>query len=140
MTFAETLTNYFAQAKFDGPAILVFLVLVFMLGVIINWHTDGSKFDMRRVLIDKKTNQVSLSKFGQFIALVVSTAVIWYEMMHARLTEWLFVGYMIAWSGANLASRWIDTNSKQPSGYSAPPPRPQQDDGEERVLVREKGR
>jgi hypothetical protein len=140
MTFAGTLTNYFAQAKFDGPAILVFLVLVFMLGVIINWHTDGSKFDMRRVLIDKETNQVSLSKFGQFIALVVSTAAIWYEMMHARLTEWLFVGYMIAWSGANLASRWIDTNSnRQPSGYSAPPPRPQQDDGEERVLVREKG-
>ena len=51
MMFAETLTNYFAQAKFDGPAILVFLVLVFMLGVIINWHTDGSRFVIRCVFI-----------------------------------------------------------------------------------------
>ena len=108
MTFAETLTNYFAQAKFDGPAILVFLVLVFMLGVIVSWHTDGSKFDMRRVLIDKETNQVSLSKFGQFVALVVSTAAIWYEMMHARLSEWLFTGYMLTWAGTALAKRWID--------------------------------
>ena len=106
MTLAEV------YATVDAPAVVVGLVLVVIFGILWRWHCDDTDFDMRRVLVDKDTGHVSLSKFGHFIALVASTVALWYEMMHSRLTEWLFTGYMIAWAGANLTSRWIDIKSR----------------------------
>jgi predicted metal-binding membrane protein len=92
----------------DIPGVIVATLAAFVTGVLFRWHADGTRFDLRHVLIDSATDRVSLHKFGQFVALVVSTAVLWYEMMHARLSEWLFTGYMLTWAGTALAKRWID--------------------------------
>ena len=105
MNLFETLIASFFG---DVPGVIVAVLAAFVTGVLFRWHSDGTRFDLRHVLIDLATDRVSLHKFGQFVALIVSTAVLWYEMMHARLTEWLFTGYMLTWAGTALAKRWID--------------------------------
>lgn len=97
----------------DVPSIIIAVFAAFIAGTLVRWHTDDTQFDLRHILIDSKTDRVSLHKFGQFVALVVSTAVLWYEMMHSRLTEWLFTGYMLTWAGTALVKRWIDQKKKE---------------------------
>jgi len=77
------------------------------------WHTTPDHFDLRHLLIDSKTDRVSLMKCGQLFALLVSTWVLIRETNHDRLTEWLFLTYMGCWAGANLAKRWIDKEKKE---------------------------
>jgi hypothetical protein len=62
---------------------------------------------------------VSLQKFGQVTALLVSTCAIMHELFNGRLSEWLFAGYMVAWAGSNAVSKWIDSRNT-----SCPPPPP----------------
>jgi hypothetical protein len=107
-TMLEKIIGYFAELPWDVPGVVVVCIAAWVLVVLVRWHTEDSRFDLRHVLIDARTDRVSLHKMGQFVALVVSTMVLWYEMMHSRLTEWLFVGYMVTWAGATLAKRWID--------------------------------
>lgn len=100
--------NWFMEIKWDFPAVVVALAGLWLTVVLVVWHRENSKFDLRHVLVDCDTERVSLHRLGQFVALVVSTMVLWYEMMHGRLTEWLFAGYMFTWTGALLAKRWLE--------------------------------
>lgn len=96
--------------KIDNVVLLVaslFLVILLLL-----WHKDKSvDFDMKTALMYE--GKFSLSKFGQFIALMTSTWIIIHQTRAGQLSEWLFTGYMLAWSGANLLSRYIDKNNKK---------------------------
>ena len=88
---------------------LIAIVSVFAIAVFVYWHVDKTtRFDIRDLLVDKKTGRLSLYKIGQFFALVVSTWVLVRETNSDRLTEWLFIAYMVAWSGANLANKYLD--------------------------------
>jgi hypothetical protein len=83
-----------------------FIIIVFVL----SWHKDkASNLDIRQLLM--KDDRLNLGKAGQLIALLVSTWILIYQTRKGMLTDWLFTGYMIAWSGANLASKYIDTRS-----------------------------
>jgi hypothetical protein len=76
------------------------------------WHTDkDTPFDLTALFIDSRTKRVSLMKVGQAIAMLTSTWVLIYETRQARLSEWLFIGYMVAWSGANLANKAISRSA-----------------------------
>lgn len=88
--------------------ILIFGITVFMV-FLIRWHMSDDQFDIRSVITDK--NKFSLNKFGQLVALLVSTWIILYQTRKGLLTEWIFSGYMIAWSGANLVNKYIDKSS-----------------------------
>ena len=112
-TTLEKILQFFSTTQWDFPAVVAGFFGLWMLLVLVRWHTEDSRFDLRHVLIDAKTDRVSLHKLGQFTALIVSTMVLWYEMLHARLTEWLFTGYMLTWAGALLARRWIDRSKLQ---------------------------
>ena len=116
----EKILEYLTGVTWDIPGIVVAALGLWIMVVLIRWHTEDSKFDLRHVLVDANTKRVSLHKLGQFVALVVSTAVLWYEMMHARLTEWLFAGYMFTWTGALLAKRWIDRPGAEPTPEAEP--------------------
>lgn len=77
------------------------------------WHIrEDTAFDLRTALmVDDK---FSLYKVGQLLALLTSTWIIIYQTRHGQLTDWLFTGYMLAWSGANLFSKYLDyTKSKE---------------------------
>jgi hypothetical protein len=92
--------------------VLIFGITVFMV-FLIRWHISDDSFDLKSVVMTN--GQFSLSKFGQLMALLVSTWIILYQTRKGLLTDWLFTGYMIAWSGANLVNKYID----KPSANSA---------------------
>lgn len=121
----DALKSLASDMRLDGPGIFIFAVFIFLAIVIVLWHREKeSNFDIRYIVIDSKTENVSLSKLGQFVALVVSTSALWYEMMHGRLTEWLFIGYMMAWAGANIASKLADAKLATTGGTTTPAPAP----------------
>jgi hypothetical protein len=83
--------------------------LTILLIVLVYWHMSSDvRFDLRDLLIDSKTKELSLSKTGQFLALLISTWVLMYETRAGRLTDWLFTGYMLAWAGANSLNKYLE--------------------------------
>lgn len=97
------------QVNSDTLVLAIFsLLFALVLGL---WHIQkDTTFDLRTALmVDDK---FSLNKVGQLIALLTSTWIIVYQTRHGQLTEWIFSGYMIAWSGANLLSKYLDTKAK----------------------------
>jgi len=83
--------------------------------VLLLWQRGASSFDLQDLLTDSKTGKASLQKTGQLVAMLVSTWVLIHETRAARLTEWLFMAYMLAWAGANLAGKWLETRKpKEP--------------------------
>lgn len=104
--------------KFGIDTIIFLLFIVGITIAFIKWHLDDSStFDISSVIVDGKTNKFSLSKFGQLVALVISTWIIVHQTLNNQLTEWLFTGYMLAWAGANFLNKYI---SKSPQTDSPP--------------------
>lgn len=83
-------------------ASLCFVILLW------GWHSaEGVRFNLTELVTDSRTHRVSLSKCGQLFALLVSTWILIHETRAARLSEWLFIGYMAAWAGANSINKAI---------------------------------
>jgi hypothetical protein len=88
--------------------LFLFVTASFMVALIARWHLSSDvSFDVKQAIVDDKGN-FSLYKFGQLIALLASTWVVVNETKMGRMSEWLFIGYMVAWSGTNLANKYID--------------------------------
>lgn len=91
-------------AATDALLVLLLVLVVLLALQLRRWHRDDTRFDLRDLLTDKGSQRVSLSKFGQFMALLVSTWALVFEVTAGRLSEWLFTAYMLAWAGAQVAS------------------------------------
>ena len=102
------------KTTFSGLDDLVLMAMALVLiGVLVLWQRDrSSAFNLQDLLLDHKSGKASLQKTGQLVAMLVSTWVLVHETRAERLTEWLFMAYMFAWAGANLASKLLD--AKQP--------------------------
>jgi hypothetical protein len=85
-------------------AILLALATITLAIQLYRWHMAPNGFDLRDLLTDKGSNRLSLARFGQATALIVSTWALVNETVTGRLTEWLFTSYMLAWVGAQLGS------------------------------------
>jgi hypothetical protein len=85
---------------------VVFLVMgACVIGVqLYRWHAAENTFDLRDLITDQGSQRLSLSRFGQLTALIVSTWALVNETATGRLTEWLFTAYMLSWVGAQLGS------------------------------------
>lgn len=67
-------------------------------------------FDLKEILIDPDAgNKVSISRFGQLIALIISSWGFVYLVLHNQLTEMYFIGYLTVWTGSTLLSKGIAT-------------------------------
>ena len=64
-------------------------------------------------MMDKQTNTLSLSKLGQFIALVASTWVLIHQTRAGNLTEWLLLAYLATWSGANAFRQYLSVKQEE---------------------------
>jgi hypothetical protein len=87
------------------------LLVLCSVALIILWHWHNSKasdFDLRWGIVDTTTGKFSLSKFGQLVSLILSSWMLIHETRAGRLNEWMFTGYMLAWTGANIANKYID--------------------------------
>lgn len=96
---------------FVCAATLVLILLVY-------WHTaKDSRINLQYIFLDTQTDQFSIFKAGQMLALFASTWVLIRETNHDRLNEWLYGGYMLAWTGVNIANRII---TKDKNAHDAP--------------------
>lgn len=60
-----------------------------------------------RFLLDKGTEYPSLGRQGQYTALLISTWGFATLTINGNMTEFYFIGYMLAWSGAQFASVYL---------------------------------
>ena len=97
----------------DIPGLIYFVFITFMIFIMAQWHRGNTSFDFREALLDQKTRKISFTRLGQFVALIVSTGLLAYEATKGRLTEWLFISYMAAWTGSYAFGKYLD--SKQPN-------------------------
>jgi hypothetical protein len=79
-----------------------------------------------RYLMDKGNAEPSLSRIGQFTALLLSSWAIVVTVMHDKLAEWGFGMYMAAWAGAQFGSIYMKVKndslkSSAPPADSPPP-------------------
>lgn len=88
-------------------------VMLLILGF---WQRKDDEFDLRWLIVDNKTTKVSLFKLGQLVALLTSTWALIYETRHNNLTEWLFMAYIVAWSGVNVANKMVENKRTKVEG------------------------
>jgi multisubunit Na+/H+ antiporter MnhB subunit len=70
-------------------------------------------FDLKEMFTDPDTKLTSLTRFGTFVALVVSSWGFVYLVTSNSLTEMYFTIYMSIWTGTNLISKGIAAMSKK---------------------------
>lgn len=75
--------------------------------VLFRWQRSHPDFDLSDLLTGDN-GRVSLSKFGQVSALVVSTWGFIVLVQQGKLSETYFFGYMTVWTGAKLIQSAID--------------------------------
>ena len=95
---------------------LAMLALTGILGLLIlrSWHNDKEDaFDLRYLIVDTVSGKASLMKVGQGVALVVSTWGFIVLVSRDKLTEFYFLGYMTAWTAANIVSKAIDNKANR---------------------------
>lgn len=83
-----------------APVSLLVLALL-TLWLLIRWQRNHPDFDLADLLTGDN-GRVSLAKFGQAAALVVSTWGFAVLVQQGKLTEMYFVGYMTVWAGYRL--------------------------------------
>jgi hypothetical protein len=88
-------------------ALILLLGLLFLFYVMFRIQRSKNRVDLYYLILDEKTQQPSLHKFGQLVALAVSTWVLVDEEMHGRMTEWLFTAYMAAWAATTIANNYL---------------------------------
>lgn len=96
------------------PTIVLSIVALLLVLVLVRWQSDkSSRVDLSDLIIDTKTNKVSLFKIGQAISLLVSTWA-FVVMVHRDSLNWeFFITYMGIWAGANVAKMAIQQNKKE---------------------------
>ena len=68
-----------------------------------------------RFLMDKESGFHSLGRQGQYTAMLTSTWVLVSVTLlkEGDIQEWLFIGFMLAWAGAQFGSLWLKTRPQQ---------------------------
>lgn len=110
LTFLEKLV------QLDIMAIVSFTVVIILAIIAYKAQTNlDNKFDLRDLVLDKETGKVSLSRFGQFTALVVSTWGFVTLTVNGNLTEWYYASYMMIWAVAEGFRKWgsLEINKKR---------------------------
>jgi hypothetical protein len=99
----------------DVMTVVLIAVNVLLLVLLYKAQTKNDNFDLRDLIMEKKTGKVSLSRFGQLIALLVSTWGFVTLTLHDKLTEWYYASYMMIWAAAEGFRKWgdIELNKKQ---------------------------
>ena len=87
--------------------IALLAVALFAALLIHSWQKSHPEFDLADLLTGDN-GKVSLSKFGQVSALIVSTWGFVVLVQQGKLTEFYFIGYMTVWTGAKLIQSGID--------------------------------
>lgn len=98
---------------------LAFLVIGFIL-LLRAWNNDESNDIVIADLIcvDGRLNESKMARFGAFM---VSTWAFVYLVVTDGMTEWYFVGYMTAWVGNALFSKYMNDKHDKDMEYAPHP-------------------
>jgi len=91
----------------------VLFAIVFLLVLLFRLQKLHDSFDLRDLIMEN--GKVSLPKFAQFGAFLVSTWGFVHLVVSDHLTEWYYGSYMVAWCGANLANKWLNRTTPDPA-------------------------
>jgi len=100
------ITIVFPEVSTSMAAILI---LIFVIAVSIIWNLQrdqNNQVDIKDLICSD--GRISEAKFSRFVAFVVSTWGFVYLIIDQRFSEWYFAGYMAAWTGNALFSKWLD--------------------------------
>lgn len=95
-----------------APVTLLALALIALL-LLVRWQRSHPEFDLADLLTGDN-GKVSLAKFGQAAALVVSTWGFAVLVQQGKLTEFYFIGYMTVWAGYRLVDAGISKMTSTP--------------------------
>lgn len=101
-------------------AIVLFVLIVGAFAILLVVQARKDSYDLRWLITDENTKQPSLHKFGQLVALVISSWGFVYQAVHDHLTEWYFTAYMVAWAAAEVANRYISAKNESAPDPTAP--------------------
>lgn len=91
--------------------LLISLMFVF-LSLMWGWHKSRSnKFDIMDLI--STDGRLDESKLTRFIAFVISSWGFIWLLTTEKLSEWFFMGYMAAWVGNALFSRYLKQRDKE---------------------------
>ena len=80
--------------------------------ILAQWHfSKDTAFDLKSAI--SEDGRFSLSKFGQLVALFLSSWVLVYQTRHSALTEWLYMSYISTWAVANGFSKYLETKKSK---------------------------
>lgn len=114
------LVQAFERLLNNPMAAALMVMIAFALAVMFVIQAKKDKFDLRWLITDEQTKQPSLHKFGQLVALIISSWGFVYETLNGRMTEWYFGAYMVAWAAAEAANKFITSRSELPPNPMAP--------------------
>ena len=97
-----------AISTIDKMPILLFLALIAGAWMLYKAHKAPNTFDIKNLITDPTTEKVSLNKFGQFIALFVTSWIMIDLTIHDKLSESFLMIYATAWTGISAISKGID--------------------------------
>jgi hypothetical protein len=102
-----------------GSAVLLGVIAIAACYMLYRWQHNHPNFDLSDLLTGDN-GKVSLAKFGQAAALIVSTWGFVALVQQGKLTESYFVGYMGIWAGYRLAQSAIGKQAENQNGLSKP--------------------
>lgn len=105
-----TLVHYFSW-----PVVTMLVVLI--VAALMLWNAQKSKlhFDMKDLVMDHDSNRVSLSKFANLTALMVSSWGMIALVVGGAMTEGYMLAFMGIWSGNALGTQFIKTRDREAS-------------------------
>lgn len=101
------MNDFLTYIEKQPMAIILLFGLVLLVYVMFKIQRSKNNVDLYYLILDEKTQQPSLHKLGQLVALAVSTWALIYESLQGHLSEWLFGSYMIAWAAAEATNRFL---------------------------------
>lgn len=103
----------------DRASLLLAALLLLVVFILYRWQRTHPKFDLSDLLTGDN-GKVSLAKFGQTSALLVSTWGFVVLVQQGKLTETYFIGYMSVWTGYRLAQDAITKKSEVKNDAAKP--------------------
>jgi len=91
----------------DISNITLLVMSVIAVIVVASWHRSKDGFQLQQMLVDSKTNKISIEKLGYITALFFGTWALVAQVQHNALTEEYFIGYLTVFAVTRVASMGI---------------------------------
>lgn len=115
----QAVRNVFGWASANFWEAVLVVMFFMMARLLYQAHTaTGNNFDIKYLLIDERTEHVSLKKMGALLALITSTWIVLYLTVKGSVTESILGLYLFVWAGVYVTPQTV-------AAWRNPPQQPQ---------------